>query len=69
MVAVARVHQRRQDSGLHVAERLAPGRDLSRRLGNSEEFGAACAFLCGDASGYLTGQNLQLDGGAYEGLL
>ena len=39
------------------------------RLGRAEEVGAACAFLCADASGYLTGQNLQLDGGAYEGLL
>jgi 3-oxoacyl-[acyl-carrier protein] reductase len=39
------------------------------RLGRAEEVGAACAFLCADHSGYLTGQNLQLDGGAYEGLL
>ena len=39
------------------------------RMGRAEEVGAACAFLCGEGSGYLTGQNLQLDGGAYEGLL
>ena len=39
------------------------------RLGRPEEVGAACAFLCASQSGYLTGQNLQLDGGAYEGLL
>ena len=39
------------------------------RLGRPEEVGAACAFLCAAHSGYLTGQNLQLDGGAYEGLL
>lgn len=39
------------------------------RLGRAEEVGAACAFLCAEGSGYLTGQNLQLDGGAYEGLL
>jgi len=39
------------------------------RLGRPEEVGAACAFLCADTSGYVTGQNLQLDGGAYEGLL
>jgi len=38
------------------------------RLGRAEEVGAACAFLCAAGSGYLTGQNLQLDGGAYEGL-
>ena len=39
------------------------------RLGRPEEVGAACAFLCGAASGYVTGQNLHLDGGAYEGLV
>ncbi len=39
------------------------------RLGRPEEVGAACAFLCAEGSGYLTGQNLQLDGGAYEGLV
>ena len=39
------------------------------RLGRPGEVGAACAFLCADGSGYVTGQNLQLDGGAYEGLL
>ncbi|HEX7459375.1 MAG TPA: SDR family oxidoreductase [Acidimicrobiales bacterium] len=39
------------------------------RLGRAEEVGAASAFLCAAGSGYLTGQNLQLDGGAYEGLL
>ena len=39
------------------------------RLGRPEEVGAACAFLCADRSGYLTGQNISLDGGAYEGLL
>ena len=33
------------------------------------EFGAACAFLCAARSGFMTGQNLQLDGGAYAGLV
>lgn len=41
----------------------------ARRLGRPEEFGDACAFLCSAQAGYLTGQNLQLDGGAYEGLV
>lgn len=38
------------------------------RLGRPEEFGDAFAFLCAAQSGYLTGQNLQLDGGSYEGV-
>ncbi len=41
----------------------------ARRLGRPEEFGAACAFLCAAHSGFMTGQNLQLDGGAYTGLI
>lgn len=35
------------------------------RLGTPEEFGRACAFLCSAHSGYITGQNLILDGGLY----
>ncbi len=39
------------------------------RFGTIEEFGAACAFLCGLQAGYITGQNLLLDGGAFPGTL
>lgn len=35
------------------------------RFGTAEEFGAACAFLCSVHAGYITGQNLVLDGGLY----
>jgi 3-oxoacyl-[acyl-carrier protein] reductase len=39
------------------------------RLGDARELGAACAFLCGAQAGYITGQNLLLDGGSYQGVL
>jgi 3-oxoacyl-[acyl-carrier protein] reductase len=39
----------------------------ARRFGSAEEFGAVCAFLCSVPAGYLTGQNILLDGGAYPG--
>ncbi len=39
------------------------------RFGRPSEVGDACAFLCSDRAGYITGQNLQLDGGAYSGLI
>ena len=39
----------------------------ARRFGSAEEFGAVCAFLCSVQAGYLTGQNILLDGGAYPG--
>ena len=35
------------------------------RLGTPEEFGQACAFLCSAQAGYITGQNLILDGGLF----
>ncbi len=38
------------------------------RLGHPKEFGDAFAFLCSAQAGYLSGQNLQLDGGSYEGV-
>ncbi len=64
-------------------EKLAAGRKLpveqvrdrmreqipARRFGTAAEFGAACAFLCSAHAGYITGQNLLLDGGHYPGLL
>ena len=39
----------------------------AKRFGTIEEFGAACAFLCSDKAGYITGQNFLIDGGAYPG--
>ena len=39
------------------------------RLGLPSEFGDACAFLCSAQAGYISGQNLQLDGGSYDGLI
>ncbi len=39
----------------------------AQRFGSAEEFGAFCAFLCSEQAGYLTGQNILLDGGAYPG--
>jgi 3-oxoacyl-[acyl-carrier protein] reductase len=41
----------------------------ARRFGTIEEFGAACAFLCSVHAGYITGQNLLLDGGSFRGTL
>ncbi len=39
----------------------------AQRFGTPEEFGAACAFLCSQQAGYITGQNILTDGGAYQG--
>jgi 3-oxoacyl-[acyl-carrier protein] reductase len=39
----------------------------ARRFGQPQEFGAICAFLCSVHAGYMTGQNVLADGGAYPG--
>ena len=39
----------------------------AQRFGTPAEFGAICAFLCSTHAGYMTGQNVLADGGAYTG--
>jgi len=66
-----------------MAEMQAAGRGISveeayreiaasiaaNRLGTPEELGAACAYMCSAQAGFVSGQNLQLDGGSYPGLI
>jgi 3-oxoacyl-[acyl-carrier protein] reductase len=49
------------------AERMATV--PARRFGSPDEFGAACAFLCSAQAGYITGQSLLIDGGAFPGAM
>lgn len=53
-----------EEAYAHMAKSIAAG-----RLGRPEEFGDACAFLCSAQAGYISGQNIQLDGGSYDGLM
>ena len=41
----------------------------ANRFGDPSEFGATCAFICSQHAGFISGQNIQLDGGSYEGLI
>jgi 3-oxoacyl-[acyl-carrier protein] reductase len=52
-----------EEAYAEMARSIAAG-----RLGTPEEFGAACAFLCSAQAGYVSGQNLQVDGGSYPGV-
>lgn len=56
-------------AGINVDAQLEQWREAeaSKRFGTPVEFGAACAFLCSAQAGYITGQNLLLDGGTYPG--
>jgi 3-oxoacyl-[acyl-carrier protein] reductase len=50
-------------------EKVRKDANPAKRFGTIEEFGAACAFLCSAHAGFITGQNLLLDGGAFPGTL
>jgi 3-oxoacyl-[acyl-carrier protein] reductase len=47
------------------AERMASV--PAKRFGQPDELGAACAFLCSAQAGYITGQNILIDGGVFPG--
>ena len=57
--------------GISVEEaRLKAERSVAaKRFGRPEEFGDCCAYLCSAQAGFISGQNIQLDGGSYAGLL
>jgi 3-oxoacyl-[acyl-carrier protein] reductase len=56
-----------QRSGTPESELAQRAREAipARRFGTPAEFGQTCAFLCSVHAGYITGQNIVLDGGAY----
>ena len=54
----------REEARSQIASTIA-----AHRFGQPEEFGATCAFLCSEHAGFISGQNLQLDGGSYDGLI
>ena len=54
-----------QELAERVKERAAAS--PAKRYGRPEEFGAYFAFLCSAHAGYISGQNLLIDGGSYPG--
>jgi 3-oxoacyl-[acyl-carrier protein] reductase len=63
MVGLAQKSGRTVDEVMDERKALNP----TRRYGTPAEFGAACAWICSAQAGYLNGQNILLDGGAYPG--
>jgi 3-oxoacyl-[acyl-carrier protein] reductase len=57
----------RQGKPLAEAWRVREAEIPAQRFGTVAEFGDACAFLCAAQAGYITGQNLLVDGGLYPG--
>jgi 3-oxoacyl-[acyl-carrier protein] reductase len=58
-----------RDGDVEAYRARARGQIPARRFGEPQEFGDMCAFLCGDRAGFITGQNILLDGGQFPGLL
>jgi 3-oxoacyl-[acyl-carrier protein] reductase len=58
-----------QRSGVNVESAIEARKKTipAQRFGTPEEFGAICAFLCSQHAGYINGQNVLADGGAYPG--
>jgi len=63
IAASGRSHNQSTEEARNARLRAIP----ARRFGSIAEFGAYCAFICSAQAGYVTGQNLLLDGGAYPG--
>ncbi|WP_158818456.1 SDR family oxidoreductase [Methylocapsa sp. S129] len=66
---MARVTMQRESIGYEEARRRQVQSIAARRLGRPEEFGAMCAFLCSVHAGFVSGQNIHLDGGTYPALM
>ncbi|HKR86927.1 MAG TPA: SDR family oxidoreductase [Phenylobacterium sp.] len=66
---MARVAMQRDGISYEEARRRQVESIAARRLGRPEEFGAMCAFLCSALAGFVSGQNVHLDGGSYPALV
>jgi 3-oxoacyl-[acyl-carrier protein] reductase len=58
---------RKQGIALDVAATQRKNTIPARRFGDAQELGALCAFLCSTHAGFITGQSVLIDGGAYPG--
>jgi 3-oxoacyl-[acyl-carrier protein] reductase len=58
-------------SGISIEEEMTrrSTTNPAQRVGDPAEFGDACVFLCAASSGFIVGQNLLLDGGAFNSML
>lgn len=66
---MARKAMQRESIDYDEARRRQVQSIAAGRLGEPREFAAACAFLCSALAGYISGQNLHLDGGSYPALI
>ena len=68
LAGVFAAQARRQNVSPDELRARAEAGNPTRRVGRPEEFGAACAFLASTHAGFINGQNLLMDGGAFPGV-
>ena len=66
---MAKLMMERQGISFEEARQAIANTINAKRFGQPEEFGDACAYLCSAQAGFISGQNLQMDGGSYAGLI
>ncbi len=66
---MAKAAMARESISYEEARRRQVESIAARRLGDPQEFGATCAFLCSAFGGFMSGQNVHLDGGSYPALI
>ena len=68
-VAMTERMMKQQDLNWDQARSRITDSVAAKRFGTLKEFGDACAYLCSVQASFISGQNLQLDGGSSPGLL
>ena len=63
----AEIGAKRQGVSLEEFQKVRMEAIPPKRFGTADEFGATCAFLCSTHAGYITGQNILMDGGIFPG--
>jgi 3-oxoacyl-[acyl-carrier protein] reductase len=63
MAGVAKKTDKSVESIMDLRRQTIP----AKRFGTADEFGAICAFLCSQHAGFINGQNILADWGAYSG--
>jgi len=68
-VQMAKAAMKRENISYEEARARQVQSIAAKRLGDPREFGAMCAFLCSAWAGYMSGQNIHMDGGSYPALV
>lgn len=66
---MAKAAMARENIDYEEARRRQVQSIAAKRLGEPGEFGAVCAFLCSALAGFVSGQNIHVDGGSYPALI